>query len=520
MRFARNLLLAPLAAALLLGFATAPAGAAKRAQAVKPKIVRVTPMRLEVGELLTIRGRNFKAKKRRNTVIFRGAGGRTAFAKPRGAGKRKLVVKVPASVARLLIVRDGKQRPTRLKLRILAGRFSAFTPRRLSPVVLGVGAGRGGEGKQPLAACNSSSDHDNDLLSNQREIEIGTDPCLLDTDGDGIEDGYEYKSARDLNDDEFQDPNSFLPYPGKRPYPNPLDPSDRNLDFDGDSLSLLNEHTLWKYGIAHGFAQHTLTPLYYSDGEQYSQSERGTDGRRVPTLSAVGYERQQNFLDWASDHGYRNVELSDGPPWWGFDITDITRNSYGLLDFNRRDGEEVDAVRPGDPGDPGYVRSEVYYYDYDNDGLLSDDERDEDADGLTNFDELRSRMTSEYWAACYTGERPFPIIYDGTYATVADSDGDGVRDGADDQDHDDVPNIMEMSRRAASGLWDAEPGYTCKPAEGLPSPPDTNHPDAYGRVNPYNPCLPATWSRTCPIHRDFANDPAPFDGSLDWASLN
>lgn len=168
----------------------------------------------------------------------------------------------------------------------------------------------------------------------------------------------------------------------------------------------------------------------------------------------------------------------------------------------------------------GYATSEVHYYDYDSDGFLSDDERDEDADGLTNFDEIRSRMTSEYWVACYAGEKPFPIVYAGTFAMDPDSDGDGVRDGADDQDHDDIPNLMEMSRLAASGLWDAAPGFTCKPAEGLPSPPDTHHPDAYGRVNPYNPCLPASWSRTCPRHRDFAGDPAPFDGSLDWASLN
>jgi len=168
----------------------------------------------------------------------------------------------------------------------------------------------------------------------------------------------------------------------------------------------------------------------------------------------------------------------------------------------------------------GYAVSEVHYYDYDSDGFLSDDERDEDADGLTNFDEIRSRMTSEYWASCYGSETPFPVVYAGTYATDGDSDGDGVRDGADDQDHDDIPNLMELSRLAASGLWDAAPGFTCKPAEGLPSPPDTHHPTAYGRVNPYNPCLPASWSRTCPRHRDFEGDPAPFDGSLDWASLN
>lgn len=519
MRFSKAALLTAVAAALAAGPTTAPAIAAKHSEAAKPKITRVTPMRLEVGETMTIRGRHFKPRKRRNTVIFSGADGRTVFVKPRRASRRKLVVKVPASVARLLVVKDGSVHPTRLKIRVLAGRFSAFTPRRLSPVVLALGAddrgrpgspGSRGDGTQPLAVCNSDADHDNDLLDNQLELQIRTDPCLLDTDRDGIEDGFEYQSAKDLNDDESQDPNTFLPYPGKRPYPNALDPSDPNVDFDGDSLSLLQEHTLWSYGIANGLATRTRTPLYYSDGEQYSKFQRRPDGRRVPSLPAAGYERHDNFMAWTAVSGYRTVELSDGPPWWSHGIA---TNPYGLLDANR-DGSESTVVAPG------YAVSEVRYYDYDSDGFLSDDERDEDADGLTNFDEIRSRMTSEYWAACYAHEQPFPITYAGTYATDPDSDGDTVRDGADDQDHDDIPNLMELSRLAASGLWDAEPGFTCKLAEGLPQPPDTNHPDAYGRVNPYNPCLPATWSRTCPRHRDFAGDPAPFDNSLNWASLN
>ena len=306
MRFSKAALLAVVATAVAAGPAAAPATAAKRSKAAKPKITRVTPMRVEVGETLTIRGQRFKAKKRRNTVIFRGAGGRTAFAKPRRATRRKLVVKVPASVARLLVVRDGRQRPTRLKLRVLAGRFSAFTPRRLSPVVLGVGAGAQGgpgapgNGTTPLAVCNSDADHDDDLLANQLELQIGTDPCLMDTDGDGIEDGYEYQSAKDLNDDEFQNPNAFLPYPGKRPYPNPLDPSDPSIDFDGDSLTLREEQKLWRYGVNVGRAPRTLSPLYYSDGEQYSVFRRDAAGKRRPDLAAAGYSLNQAFLDWAA----------------------------------------------------------------------------------------------------------------------------------------------------------------------------------------------------------------------------
>ncbi|MEX1141688.1 MAG: hypothetical protein WD993_02240 [Thermoleophilaceae bacterium] len=482
---------------------------ARRRKGPRPRIMRVRPMRIQVGERLVIRGRHFRGKRRRNTVIFRAASGRTAFAKPRRATRRRLVLKVPASVARLLNLRDGAQRPTRLKLRVLAGRFSAYTPRRLSPVVLGLntGTGPGGGGDdKPLVVCNSDSDHDNDLLSNQIELQIGTDPCLMDTDGDGIEDGYEYKSAKDLNDDESQDPNSYLPYPGKRPYPNPLDPSDGDLDFDGDSLTLREEQKLWRYGINAGRAARTLDPLYYSDGEQYSIGTRDGDGRRQPTLAAAGYERQASFLAWASASGYRTVHMTDHQqPWYS------AKTPYGLLDFNR-DAAESAAVLPG------YTHTETTYYDHLPDGYLSDDERDEDADGLTNFDEAHGRMTSEYWATCYAGEVPFGIGYAGTDPTDADSDGDGVRDGADDQDHDDIPNIMELSRLAASGLWDGL--RHCVPAEGLPSPPDTHHPDAYGRVNPFNPCLPAELSRTCTLHPGFADNAAPYDGSLDWASLN
>src|SRR5215210_6458833 len=125
-----------IAAALLVMPATAGAQTSK---APAPQITRVQPMRISVGGTLTITGRNFKPKRGKNTVIFRAGSGRTAFAKPVRATRRKLVLRVPAAVARLLNVRDSRQRPTRLALRVLAGSFSKFTPRRLSPVVTGVG---------------------------------------------------------------------------------------------------------------------------------------------------------------------------------------------------------------------------------------------------------------------------------------------------------------------------------------------------------------------------------------------
>ena len=121
-------------------------------------------------------------------MIFRAGDGRTAFAKPTRATKRKLVVRVPAAVSRLLKVANSRQRPTRLRLSVLAGKFSKLTPRRLSPVVTGVGDGSGGRAAAAPAAnaavCNDDADHDNDLLTNSLELAIGTDPCLADTDND------------------------------------------------------------------------------------------------------------------------------------------------------------------------------------------------------------------------------------------------------------------------------------------------------------------------------------------------
>ena len=117
-------------------------------------------------------------------------------------------------------------------------------------------------------------------------------------------------------------------------------------------------------------------------------------------------------------------------------------------------------------------------------------------------------------AALFAGEKPFPITYAGTDLVDPDSDGDGVRDGADDQDHDDVPNLMELSRSDAAfpRPADAPCGKEVKVSNPLP---------VHGRVNPYNPCLPYLDSRTCVRHPAMDNLFAPFDpeGS-NYAILN
>ena len=521
--------LVALAASALAGAAAPSAHAAKKKA---PVIKKVSPLDVAIGERLTIRGRHFVSGRKRNSVVFKRKGARAVFVKADVSTKKMMRVTVPLSVQKQFVVKAGNPVPTRFRLRVLARKFGKkFTNLKHSPLISGP--------RPPQAAvpdgdgdCDSDGtknkfdgDDDNDLLDDVTEKAIGLDGCKLDTDGDGVEDGYEYQSAKDLNDDEYQgDPNQVLPYPGKRPYPNPLF-ADAEKDYDGDSLSLGDEQAMWKYtyNVNHTAAR-TLTTLSYSDGMQYSifTYANGDHGRRSPAQPWSTYTMQQHFLDWAVAGHYMSVRIeSKNGPFDG-----LVGTVSGLYDI--RDADLSKSVDPW----------EIYTAD-DGDGWVSDDERDEDADGLSNYAELHGPMLSTYWRACYAIEAAFSIEYAGTRPDDADSDGDGILDGADDQDHDDLPNVMEMSRMDASkghdgtraALDDREGGVVCKVDPELLKPQDVNgdgqpdkqvfrHPTAYGRVNPYNPCLPFTDSRTCPRYTDIGGGAfAPFDLSPKWVAV-
>lgn len=451
-----------IAAALLVVPATA--GAQKRSKAPAPQITRVQPMRIGVGGMLTITGHNFKAQRGKNTVIFRAGTGRTAFAKPTRATSTKLVLQVPASVARLLKVANSRQRPTRLKLRVLAGKFSAFTPRRLSPVVTGVGdgpGGPGGGGGNPVV-CNDDSDHDNDLLPNSLELAIGTDPCLADTDNDGMTDGWEYWSAKDLN-------IKAVPYPGKKPFPNALDPSDGGgpgatysaIDFDGDGLTTLEEYRAWRY-TGSSFDQSKAggldleSPLGYSDGTKFSRASE------TPSTPA-----------------WQSANFGLAPPAQAFPAT------YNLW----------------------------------GDGAWRDDERDADADGLSNWlESARGPSTPSYWAGywkvtvrsidpwkktAYCGERPGDFDqrpFANLDLADRDVDGDTLLDGEDDQDNDDVNNITELYEVVYDLDGNGNTSWCGKPAGAIPT---ISFGGVDRAVNPFNPCAPDMNSRTCPPYIPF-----------------
>jgi hypothetical protein len=508
--------LVALVASAVAGAVAPSAHAAKKKKA--PAITRVAPLEVSVGETLTLRGRNFIAGRKKNTVVFKRRGARALFVKADLSTKKMLRVTVPATTQKLFRTKAGNPVPTRFRLRVLARKFGKrFTKKRRSPLIHGPGSHETadkGDCDKDGVVNKAEADDDNDLINDDVELAIGTNLCALDSDGDGVEDGFEWQSAKDLNDDEYQKPNQILPYPGKRPYPNPLFAADATLDFDGDSLSLTEEQTLWRYtfNVNHTAAR-TLEPLSYSDGMQASLYQRtGSNGRRVPAQPWSTYPRFRQFVDWAGSTGYLGVELFSSESFVGA-VTSVN-GYYDIRDTN------LDGLKPDE---------EVAVADYDGNKLVSDDERDEDSDGLSNYAEIHGPMQPGYWAKCYGIEGEFPIPYTGTAFDDADSDGDGILDGADDQDHDDLPNLLEISRiRAAGGdtvADDREAKKDCKIAKPIldaiqPDKQLFRHETLYGQVNPFNPCLPFADARTCPRYSSLDGAGyAPFSLAPDWLAL-
>ncbi len=397
-----------------LALLAAPAAAALAAGDPLPTIRSVKPASLGIGDVLTISGSNFRPGRGKNIVVFKRDGSRAVFVRAAEATQTEIKVKVPAKLAPFLPHSKGVTRSARFRVRVLTTRLGIrFTGLAASPRILPGSTTTPPPPPPEAADCDrdgtpnkSETDDDNDLLTDDREGQLKTNPCLADTDEDGVEDGWEYFSALDLN-------SVAIPYPGKRPFPNPLF-KDSEVDFDGDGLLAREEFAAWvKYG------KHAL-PLNYSDGTQ-------TTGGPLP--APIG---------------------------------------------------------------------DLAYFDIRVNAVLSDEEKDVDGDGLTNMDEAHGPMTSAWWGVWYKDEKAYYEVYAEPDWLDPDTDGDGVLDGADDQDHDDVPNVAERSR---SRLMD--PPYTSLFA------PYT----LAKRVQPFNPCLPNQTSRTCKSYTPSPSDAwPPFDG--------
>ena len=396
-----------------------------------PTVSSVSPMHVKVGEKLTVKGKNFIPGKGKTRVLFVRKGGGAAFARAEKASTTKLVVTLPAQLDKVLA---GKTQ--RVQIRVLAKKFGKLSAARKSPIVSptaadseepGPGPGTPDPGETgpagPTGDCDKDgvpnsdeTDMDGDLLSDEEETPLALDPCSADTDVDGVQDGYEWQSALDLNRTVLFGERPPTPYPGKRPYPNPLF-ADASVDFDGDGLSLGQEQALW---------------TTYGDG---------------------------------------------------------------TLELNYSDGLQTTVETPV-PSDPVLQQLDSGSYGaHFGDGWLDDGERVADEDGLSNWDEINGRMVQDWWTAAYKDEKPYPLTYGGVDMRDPDSDGDGVLDGADDQDHDGLSNQFEVARP-----WDWFLTYVSTSYDGTNG--GLSVPNPYARVQPYNPCKPV-FSETCHRHPPF-----------------
>ncbi len=474
---------------------------AKRASA--PVVKSVRPMRLAIGHTLTIRGSGFVKGKHKDTVVFMGAGRRVVWVKADSATTRTIKIKLPTKLGVLLADKTGKLQATRLQIRVIARRSGrAFTVRRKSPVVVPNTSIQ--TGTPTAEACpgvsNPSGDSDGDMLPNGLELALGTNPCKADTDGDGVSDGYEYQAALDLNRNAN---SSAIPWPSasKQPYPNPLDGTDANIDFDGDSLTLKEEYTAsfaWQLGYDPTHTQlQTFIPyvpnpnpyndvmvVAYSDGDQTTNPTAQGNPIGAPTGPAAP------------------CDVSSPSAQSGFDVNgDGTVGDAGDVLSYQGFGAYSDPLTT-----PAGWMNELL--DGTADCYLSDDEKDIDGDGLSNYTETHGPLMGQSWWNTFVPKAgSYPINFAGTNWLLRDTDGDGIPDGADDQDHDGYTNIEESmplgnpkadaSVQAAS-VWHWPTGAVANP-----------------NVDAFDPCLPNDLSPACPRHPVAGQDGyAPFlDGS-------
>ncbi|UCF07230.1 MAG: VCBS repeat-containing protein, partial [Thermoplasmata archaeon] len=171
------------------------------------------------------------------------------------------------------------------------------------------------------------SDYDNDGLSFYDEVAThGTDPLNPDTDGDGLDDGWEVANGFD-----------------------PLDPRDATADYDHDELTNIQE---LEYGL----------DMWNPDTDNDSVNNNFLDGREVRYWCAMGMSMQlagqyANNSDVDSDGLLDGYEVYYGSKYvWWFEAEDFPApGATAFLDGPaRRSPNQLflsSAVRTSDPSD-------------------------------------------------------------------------------------------------------------------------------------------------------------------------
>lgn len=397
-----------LACALL---AVVPATASAATGGTYPLVKKVSPLKLGVGDVMTITGKNFRKGKNKNTVVFKRDGGRAIFVKAPDATTTKIGVTVPAKLLPFLLRKNKKAISTRFRVRVLSKKFAkSFTTKKNSPLIgpTAIGGGTKDDCDGDKVRNSKDKDDDNDLISDTMEATLGTDSCKRDSDGDGMSDGWEYNSALDRN-------GTAKPSPIAKPYPNPLYGKDAGVDNDGDGLTNAEEYAAWAT-----FGANKL-PLNYSGGNPAS------GGRGAVPGGAWYMDRDHN----------------------GF-LSDFERDADGdgipNMDESRVAGENSETVfRLTRPAPDTFSDFGVFTPEY------------LDAAVEATHDAIKCAGINQVPFYCVDDAIDVQKV-DTLDWLASDSDGDTTRDGGDDVDHDGISNLDEYVREIGAGAKDRHYG--------------------------------------------------------------
>jgi hypothetical protein len=411
-----------------------------------PVIKSISPMTLTVGEKLTIKGKYFTPGKGKTRVFFVRRGGGTAFARAEKATKTKLVVTLPAQLDKVL---NGK--PSRVLVRVLTSKFGKLTVASKSPIVSPtIPTGGGGPTTGPTPDPNAT----------------GPAAPQGDCDKDGVPNSQETDMDNDLLSNDQEKALG-------------LDPC--SADTDGD-------------GVVDGYEYQSALDL----------NRTVLFGSRPPTpYPAKRPYPNPLFADAGTDYDGDGLTLGQEYSLW------VTFGNHAMP-LNYSDGLQSSVDTPAPTSDPLLQQLDTasgagHYHD----GKLDDGERDADGDGLSNWDEANGRMTQGWWTAQYEKtEKAYPLTYTGVDMLNPDTDGDGIPDGADDEDHDGLSNQFEVARP-----WN---WYLTYISTGYDGTNDGSYaPNPYARTQPYNPCKPV-FSDTCHRHPPFHYYP----DDEDWQGMD
>ncbi len=326
--------------------------------------------------------------------------------------------------------------------------------------------------------ADASADPDRDGLPHMAEFTNGTDPWDPDTDGDGLQDGWEIDSGHD-----------------------PLDASSATLDLDGDGLLAEDEHELGTLDNQVDSDDDGLTDVEELDGQATIAGQRytfeatdpartSTGGSGLPDGFAVVFDLDPHDANVGRQDMDGDGLSSALEAQYSIDRAGSARDALsGGLDPTQRDTDgdglpdgwevthDLDPLDPadgaGDPDQDGLGNGDELFWgtdplnaDTDGDGLPDGDEVngwaiqlngreirvssnpllvDSDNDGLTDLEEFEG--TTEQEGETLTFPRTHPLLPDSDgdrlqdgfeirtdflgmrlNATAADSDGDGLKD--------------------------------------------------------------------------------------------